>query len=292
MTLQRTRLDITPHNPTIGASVDGVDLAGDIDDGAIDEIRAALGEHQVLFFHDQDITPEDQIRFARRLGEIVPTVWAADTDLPPEMLVLDQDNPKGEGADRWHADNTFLEAPPMGSLLRAVQLPSLGGDTCFSSMTAAFDALSPTMQRFLEPLTASNSIRMMIERTRRAGAKPKAGDEERPAVSHPVVRLHPESGRKLLNVNANWTDSIDGLTEPESRALLDLLFAHVATPEFTVRFSWKPGDLALWDNRAVQHYAVPDYTERRVMHRVTIAGDVPVGPDGRTGAEMASDAGH
>jgi taurine dioxygenase len=283
-------LDVQPLTPTIGARVEGLDLREELDDDTVAAVRAAFLDHLVLFIPGQDIEPADQLRFARLFGDLVPASWSADTSLPPEVLVLDQHDPRGEGADRWHADNTYMEAPPMGSLLRAVQLPSSGGDTCFASMYQAYETLSPTLQAFLDPLTAANSIALMVERTRKAGAKLKAGEAERPPTQHPVVRVHPETGRKLLNVNANWTDSITGLSEDESKAILRMLLDHIKAPDLSCRFRWQEGDLALWDNRAVQHFAVPDYHERRVMHRVTIAGDVPVGPDGRTGAEMAAAA--
>lgn len=285
-----TELTIRPLTPTIGARIEGLDLRDELDGGTVAAVRQALLDHLVVFLAAPDITPHDQLRFARRFGDLVPPSWGSDTSLPPEVLVLDQRDPKGDGADRWHADNTYMREPPMGSILRAVQLPELGGDTCFADMGKAYDTLSPAVRSFIDGLVAVHSISLMVERTKGAGTSLRAGEGERPPSLHPVVRAHPETGRKLLNVNANWTASIVGLQEAESRAVLDLLFEHVRSPELSCRFRWAPGDIAFWDNRAVQHFAVPDYHERRLMHRVTIAGDEPIGPDGRTGEAMVADA--
>jgi taurine dioxygenase len=172
-----------------------------------------------------------------------------------------------------------METPPMGSILQARLLPPVGGDTCFASMSAAYEALSAPMQHFLDGLTATHSLEQMVERTKHvAGASLRDSLSKWPPVSHPVVRVHPESGRKMLNVNANWTQSINGLVKAESNSLLCFLLDHVKSPEFQVRLRWRAGDVAFWDNRAVQHYAVADYTSRRVMQRITITGDKPFGP--------------
>lgn len=200
------------------------------------------------------------------------------------MLVLDQVAPKGEGGDSWHADNTYLETPPKASILQALLLPSVGGDTCFTSAGAAYDALSPAMQQFLDGLTAEHSFAMMAPRIAKvANASYLAEMSKRPPMVHPVVHVHPDTGRKVLNVNSNWTSHIVELARPESEALLAMLYAHVGQPEFQVRFHWEEGSVAVWDNRAVQHYGVADYTERRTMRRVTIVGDRPVGPSGGAG---------
>ena len=172
--------------------------------------------------------------------------------------------------------------PAWGAVLRAVNLPPVGGDTLFASMIAAYDALSPVMQGFLDGLTATHSLELMVERTKLvAGASVREGLAQWPPVSHSVVRVHPVSGRKMLNVNSNWTQSIDGLSREESAMLLQFLYTHVKSPELQVRLHWNVGDVAFWDNRALQHYAVADYTSRRVMQRVSIAGDKPFGPGDR-----------
>lgn len=273
-------LEVDPLTPSIGAEVRGVDLAAPLDDATVIALRAALLDHLVLFFRDQPMTVDQHLALARRFGEVdMPPFRSAGTT-PPEVTVLDQQAPRGEGADSWHADYTHRPRPPMGSILRAVRLPSAGGDTCFASMYAAYDALSPAIQAFVDGLTAVNTLAMMAERSRRVSNVVLAErvDGGYPSSVHPVVRVHPETGRKLLNVNANWTSEIVELSESESRALLDLLFAHVRTPDFQCRFRWRTDSVAFWDNRAVQHLAVADYVERRVMHRVTVQGDVPFGP--------------
>jgi taurine dioxygenase len=263
----------------IGGEVRGVDLSEELDPDTVAALRQALLDHLVLFFRDQDMTTDDHIRLARYFGEIDLPLFRTTSSPRPEVIVLDQVAPKGQGADSWHADNTYMESPPMGSILRAVVLPPIGGDTCFASMYAAYEALSPSMQALLDGLGAVHSLEQMVERTKHV-ANASLGDslDRWPPVVHPVVRIHPETGRKLLNVNANWTVSLDGFSGPESEALLAFLLAHVKNPEFQCRFHWSEGAVAFWDNRAVQHYAVADYTSRRVMERITIAGDRPFGP--------------
>jgi taurine dioxygenase len=263
----------------IGAEVRGVDLSAELDGPTVATLRRALLDHLVLFFRHQSMTTDDHIRFARYFGEIDLPLFRTTSSPRPEIIVLDQIAPRGQGADSWHADNTYMECPPMGSILRSVVLPPVGGDTCFASMYAAYEALSPAMREVLDGLGAVHSLEQMVQRTKHvANATLRDSLDQWPPVVHPVVRVHPETGRKLLNVNANWTVSIDGFSAAESDALLGFLLAHVQSPEFQCRFHWSQGAVAFWDNRAVQHYAVADYTSRRVMERVTIAGDKPVGP--------------
>ena len=198
----------------------------------------------------------------------------------PDLTVIDMVSPKGSGTDVWHADSTFMREPPLGAVLRAVQIPAVGGDTCFASMYAAYDALSPSMQRQLDGLTAIHSTAHVMALVRRLdNATVKTSSEDIPTVTHPVVRVHPETGRKLLFVSSNWVERIVELDEAESTALLNFLYEHVKTPEFQCRFRWDVNSVAFWDNRACQHYAVADYDERRVMHRVLLAGDRPYGPE-------------
>jgi taurine dioxygenase len=239
-------------------------------------IRDALLEHLVLFFRDQDITPADQLAFAERFGPVMlPLIDTASTEAPG-VTVLDQVAPKGHGTDRWHSDSTFAAEPPLGAILRAVELPGLGGDTCFASMYAAYEALSPALRDLLDGLTAVHSTAIVNELIKGLpGVVHREAPNERTV--HPVVRVHPETGRRLLFVNGNFTTRIVELNDAESRALLELLFAHVTSPDFQCRFRWTPHAMAFWDNRAVQHFAVPDYSERRLMHRVMIAGDRPIG---------------
>jgi taurine dioxygenase len=233
-----------------------------------------------LFFRDQDITPDQQVAFAAQFGEIsIPPFTPKYAPPRPELIVLDQTAPKGDGADRWHSDNTFMAEPPMGSILKAVQLPLVGGDTCFANMLAAWDALSEPLRELLEGLTANHDIARPLERGIRGGHVDQDLDamrEQWPPVDHPIARRHPATGRKALFVNSNSTVRINELSEAESDSLLHFLFEHVRSPEFQCRFHWDTNSIAFWDNRSAQHYAVPDYRERRIMHRVTIAGDRPV----------------
>ena len=215
-------ISIEPVTTAIGADIRGVDLSGPLDGEAVALLRRAFVDHLVLFFRDQKpLSVDEHIRFAHYFGEIDLPLFRTKSSERPEVLVLDQVAPKGEGADSWHADNTYMETPPMGSILQARILPPVGGDTCFASMYAAYDALSPTMQRFLDGLEAVHSLEQMVERTKHvAGASLRDSLSAWPPVSYPVVRVHPENGGKMLNVNANRTQSIDGLSNEESAALL------------------------------------------------------------------------
>ena len=271
-------IEILPLTPTIGAEVRGVDLARPLAPGTVSALEQALLDHLVLFFRDQEITDEQQIDFARHFGEISIPPFAPKYGTRPELIVLDQRNPKGEGADEWHSDNTFMSEPPMGSILRAVELPALGGDTCFANMCAAYEALSPPIQRLIADLRAVHDITKPLQKGIAAGhtAVDLAQTQKQwPPVEHPVVRTHPKTGRRALFVNGNSTTRIVGLSERENHALLPLLIDHVRSPEFQCRFRWRRHSIAFWDNRSAQHFAVPDYAERRVMHRVTVAGDKP-----------------
>ena len=272
-------IEVRQVTATIGAEIHGVDLREPLRKDEIDTIERALFEYAVVLFRDQDITPDQQVAFASQFGEISIPPFSPKYPPPrPELIVLDQTAPKGDGADRWHSDNTFMAEPPMGSILKAVQLPAVGGDTCFASMFAAWEALSEPLRELLEGLTATHDITMVLERAIRAGHVEQdlhAMREKWPPVEHPVARRHPATGRKALFVNANSTARINELSEAESDAMLSFLYEHVRSPEFQCRFHWDINSIAFWDNRSAQHYAVPDYQERRIMHRVTIAGDRP-----------------
>ena len=268
-------IDIRPLTATIGAEIHGVSLSDDLDDATIAEIRRALLDHLVVFFRDQCIDDSRHLAFALRFGPLAVSPLVTRYQDSDAVVVLDQVHPKGEGADEWHSDNTFLETPPMGSLLRAVQLPSVGGDTCFASMYAAYDALSAPMRTLVDELYAVHDITKPLRKAIRDGHSTldlAEMQQKCPPVRHRVVVTHPETGRKALFVNRNSTVCLEGVTERENDLLLPFLLDHVRSPEFQCRFHWELGSLAFWDNRAVQHYALADYDERRVMRRVTVAG--------------------
>lgn len=275
-----TRLQVAPLTPHIGAEIAGIDLREEQDDRAIAEIRAALLRHKVIFFRDQDITSAQHIAFARRFGrlEIHP---ATPKDQPdPEVLHIAH-GPDSKGQENaWHSDVTWRTEPSLGSILRAVEVPPVGGDTLFADMGAAFRSLSPAMQQFCRGLTASHDIARVF--ARRLGKRPEELHDQYPPQSHPVVRTHPETGEQALYVNTAFTSHIEGLSEKESDWLLQHLYAQAAVPEFQCRFRWEANSIAFWDNRAVQHYAASDYFPAvRRMERVTIAGDRPFYKDER-----------
>jgi taurine dioxygenase len=272
------RLTVLPVTPALGAEVSGIDLSQPIDDALRDEVTAALDEHLVLFFRDQRITPAQQLAFAKRFGDISVAPFGPKDGANPEITVLDQRAPKGEGADSWHADNTFMPEPPFASILRGEVIPALGGDTLWANTYLAYEGLSAPVRDMVDGLYAVHDLTKMLTKAIEIG-KSNADLHEMqqrwPAIKHPVVRTNPRSGRRGLFVNRNWTTRIDGLGERESSALLDLLCDQMLVPDYQVRLRWAPGTVAFWDNRWVQHYAVPDYVDRRVMCRVTLAGDRP-----------------
>ncbi len=266
---------------TIGAEIGGVDLSQPLDAGTVAEIKQAFTDNLVVFFRNQKpLNDVEHIRVGRYFGTLDLSEIQPIPREHKEILVLDQTNAKGDGADRWHRDRTYLEVPPLGSILQCVQRAETGGDTCWASMYAAYDALSPTMQALLDGLEAVHSIDRLASYSRKVRDTLGERLATWPSTTHPVVELHPESGRKALNVNANWTSHIVGMNRDESEMLLTFLFEHVKSPEFHVRFNWNEGDVAFWDNRACNHYAVADYSTRRIMKRVALVGHKPVGPNG------------
>ncbi|MGN6497254.1 MAG: TauD/TfdA dioxygenase family protein [Tsuneonella sp.] len=267
-------LSIHPLTPAIGAEILDIDLGAEDIAERIPAIRAALLEFGVIFFRDQHLTPEQHIAFARHFGdlEIHP---ATPKDQPnPEILRIAH-GPESKGQENaWHSDVTWREKPSLGSILRAVEVPEVGGDTLFANMHVAYERLSPQMTRLCEGLTAVHDIARVF--ARRLGKRPEELHEQYPPMRHPVIRTHPESGKPAIYVNTAFTSHIEGLSEKESRWLLDHLFATAADPEIQCRFRWRPGSIAFWDNRLCQHFAASDYfPARRVMERVTIAGDRP-----------------
>lgn len=272
------QLEVRPVTQCIGAEIAGVDLREALSSEAVHTLEDALHRYGVLFFRKQPITLAQQIAFTRCFGELFTHPFGPGHPEHPEIIVLDQRAPKGEGADEWHADTTFIPEPPLGSVLRAVELPPLGGDTCFASMFAAYEALSAPIRRLVDGLRAVHDITGNLVRAAQAGKSSLSLSEalsKWPPVSHPLVRTHPRSGRKALYLYSVAVKRIEGLSEPESDALIKLLCEHINQPRFQCRFRWEPDSIAFWDNRAVQHLAVPDYQERRVMWRSTLKGDVP-----------------
>jgi taurine dioxygenase len=269
---EKTRLTVTALTTAIGAELSGIDLCRPSADD-IAAISAALLAHKVVFFRDQRLDDRAQRDVAAAFGPLQRFAFAEPVDESlPEIHAIANGGagPKIGNADIWHSDATFMQEPPMGSWLRAVQLPSCGGDTLFANMEAAYDALSSPIQRVVDELSATHDFT-------HSSAHRRPLHDQYPAVTHPVVRVHPVTGRRSLFVNRIFTSRINELNERENEALLTFLCDHVRSPDFQCRFTWRPGSVAFWDNRCTQHYAVADYSDARVMHRVVISGDRPRG---------------
>jgi taurine dioxygenase len=260
-----TGITVTPIGGSLGAIIGGVDLSEPLSDAAFAEIREALLQHLVIAFRDQSITPEHQLAFGARWGEVVPHPYWPSVDGYPGVLEVFE---AGGITMTYHSDFTFAERPAMLTILTARVLPPHGGDTVFANQYAAYETLSPGMQRML------GGLRALHRGTSVAAEKGLAQSDVE--WTHPVVRTHPETGRKALYVNANYTKHFEDMTEEESRPLLEYLYRHSTRNEFTCRYRWALGDLVVWDNRSTLHALVGDYgAHDRRMHRVTVAGDVP-----------------
>ncbi|HEX8304547.1 MAG TPA: TauD/TfdA family dioxygenase [Jatrophihabitans sp.] len=249
----------------LGAEIFGVDLNTLTDEG-FDRIRRLLLDHQVVFLKGQtDLTPEAHIALGRRFGEVELHPYLPRLEGYPEIVIIDSED--GGRVDVWHTDMTFHQSPPQFSLLQLLQVPATGGDTMFTNQYLVYEELSAPLRDFLDGLTAIHVIRIGNEFTSRA--------------EHPVVRVHPETGRRSLYVNRLFTSHIPQLTRNESDAILEYLFRFSEGPQFTCRYRWQPGDMAIWDNRVTQHYAVNDYRDIRIGQRVTVLGDHPTGDEPR-----------
>ena len=264
----------------LGAFVSGVDIAAAIEsDELFGQLHVALLEHQVLFLRNQHITPQQQRAFALRFGPIEGHPAYDVVAGTKDVQILESTAERPSKIEMWHSDMTFRPTPPMLTMLHGKVIPAYGGDTLFASMTAAYDALSNSMQQFLGGLTARHDFAHGFkESLAEPGGYERLKDAlaANPPVDHPVIRTHPVNGRKAIFVNSLFTVRINELKAAESRSLLELLFKHVTTDEFTARLSWEPETLILWDNRATQHKPVNDFfPQHRLMHRITVAGDTP-----------------
>ena len=273
-------LQIRPIAGPLGAEIAGIDLAGDLDDGTVAAIRRAWLDHLVIFFRGQDLPPERFLAFARHFGEVAEYPFIKGIEGFPEITpVVKLEHERVNFGGLWHSDTAYLERPPMGTMLIAREVPPHGGDTLFANMYLAYETLSPGIRRLLDELVAVNSsAKADVTKTREDRLRDSAKTDARREyiAEHPVVRTHPETGRKALYVNPGHTVRFTDMSEAESAPLLQYLFAHQQRPEFTCRFRWEVGSLAFWDNRCAQHNPINDYHGwRRVMHRVTLAGDQP-----------------
>ncbi len=270
------QLTVKPLAPALGAEIHGVDLRAPVTDDLVARIRKIWLEHSVIFFRDQPLAPAAFAAFARRFGDVIDYPFLKGLPDTPEVIeVAKLEHEKVNFGGLWHTDTAYLERPPMGTMLVAREVPVMGGDTLFASGYAAYEALSDGMKQLLAPLRAVNSSAKAEKTRTREDRKP--GETRKVLESeHPVVRTHPETGRKSLYVNFGHTMRFAGMTEDESAGLLSYLFEHQARPEFTCRFHWEPGSIAFWDNRCALHNPINDYHgQRRIMHRVTLAGDRP-----------------
>ncbi|MGE0118927.1 MAG: TauD/TfdA dioxygenase family protein [Dongiaceae bacterium] len=284
-----SRIEIRPMAGALGADIFGIDLSRPLDDAGFAPIERALHDYLVIFFHGQALTPEQHLAVTRRFGPISRSPYIKHMDEHPDIIAVlkEADERKiSTFGNAWHSDFSFLEEPPLGSVLYAREVPSHGGDTLFANMYAAYEALSPGLRRLLDGLNAIHTgkpygvdgVSQDLAVSRSIGIERNNPEADRETV-HPAVRVHPATGRKALFVNAIYTTRFEGMTTAESKPLLEFLFAHATQPEFTCRLRWRTGDLAVWDNRCTLHYAVNDYDgQRRLMHRTTIKGERPVGP--------------
>jgi len=274
------KIEVRPVTGGIGAEISGIDIGEKLSAAIVSELRQALLDHLVIFFRDQEITPEQQLAFVRHFGEpdIYPFVKGLD-DYPQITPILKLPEETVNFGGIWHSDTVYQPEPPMGTVLYAKELPPSGGDTLFANQYQAYETLSEPLRNFLDRLTAINSAAKGSASKTRAERVADSGTglpEEAMQAEHPVVRTHPETGRRALFVNIGHTVRFAGMTEEESVPILDFLYRHQIKPEFVCRFIWRPGSLAFWDNRCSQHYPVNDYHgHTRLLHRITLKGDRP-----------------
>ena len=279
------KLEVTPCSGALGAEISGVDLSCEPSDDVFDEVHRAFLEYQVIFFRAQNLTPEQHKAFGRRFGPIITHPYLEGVKGHPEIMFVKKDKHERHNfANAWHTDSSYQATPSLGSVLYAIDVPNAGGDTLFSNMYLAYESLSQGMRALLEPLRSRHSFSGSQglggfgreQDLDHASGTLKEDSSIHETVSHPVIRTHPETGRKALYVNGMFTICFEGMTEEESAPLLRYLYRHASTPEFTCRFRWQQGSLAMWDNRCTMHYPVNDYHGQfRLMHRVTIGGDQP-----------------
>jgi len=275
-------VNITRIGPVFGAELRDIDLALDLDDAVIDEILAALNEHEVIVFRDQSLNAVQQLAFGRRFGELVVSPFSPNADEAPELIILENSaSTPAPLTDIWHADETYRAAPPKFTILKALISPALGGGTMFVSMRAAYEGLSNRMQQHIAGLTAMHGFGRFGRKfgaTAEGRSRLHQVESQFPHPNHPVVAVHPVTGHKVLYVNRHFTEHINELPDDEGRAILEYLLSRTTVAEYQLRIDWQPGTLVMWDNRSVQHYAPYDYSpQRRRMQRVTVAGDIPVG---------------
>ena len=270
---------VRPISPSIGAEIDGIDMAMPLDPATLAALRAALLERKVIFFRDQDITVEQHMAFGRQFGVLEINPFNPKLPDHPEVIPLNH-GPKSRGRENgWHSDVTWSATPSMGSILRAVEVPTVGGDTLFADMCAAYDGLSDEVKAKIDGQVAVHHANHLEKVLRSQGVGEEQVQKtlrENPQVEHPIVRTHPETGQKALYVNVAFTKYIVGMDKDASDALLAQLYAQASIPEYQCRFRWRKNSVAFWDNRATQHYAASDYFPAvRRMQRVTIVGDRP-----------------
>ena len=278
--MRNTTIEIRPIAGALGAELHGVNLAEDLTAETVAEIRQALLDHLVIFFRDQDLPPARFSTFAKHFGTPVEYPFVKGIEGFPEIIaVAKMEHEKVNFGGIWHSDTTYLQQPPMGSMLVAREVPPYGGDTLFANQYLAYETLSAGMKRFLDGATGvSTSAKADVSRTREDRIKSDGTEAARQPLSaeHPAVRTHPETGMRALYVNIAHTARFADMTEEESAPILNYLFQHQTRPEFTCRFRWQPGSVAFWDNRCAQHNPINDYHGyRRIMHRITLAGDTP-----------------
>ncbi|HZP77584.1 MAG TPA: TauD/TfdA family dioxygenase [Pseudolabrys sp.] len=275
---ERAGVTVRKIGAHIGAEVSGVDLTRPLSDEQFKAVEAALVEHELIIFKKQDISSQNLIDFGRRFGKLTVHPFAPNEGKnAPELIKFRNDEKTPPfGTDVWHSDETFRAEPPMATILVGKEIPAVGGDTMFVSMSAAYDGLSERMQQYINGLEGIHDLkpfRALFGKSEEDRKKLQHYELQYPPQLHPVVRIHPVSGRKVLFVNPQFTVAINGMDEHESRSLLDLLFRQALVPEYQFRLHWEPHQIAMWDNRSTQHYAVHDYyPQRRYMERVTIGG--------------------
>jgi taurine dioxygenase len=273
-------MEVRRLSGALGSEIHGVDLGEKLTEETVAQIRRVFLEHLVIFFHGQTLTPAQFMAFARHMGEPVEYPFVKGIDGFPEVIEVKKlEHERHNFGGIWHSDTAYLAEPPMGSMLLAREVPAFGGDTLFANQYLAYESLSEGMRQMLAGLIAVNSsAKADVSKTREDRIRTDGKSDSREYVAeHPVVRTHPETGRKALYVNVAHTARFRGWTDEESAPLLQYLFAHQVKPEFTCRFRWRAGSLAFWDNRCAQHNPVNDYHgQRRIMHRITLAGSKPV----------------